>query len=65
MLVAKLDFLQLLVIKGSLAYLAKQTSRAWRAIKHSVDASTPDEARTVFDSRWRTRMPSRMSTCVF
>ncbi|CAL8468893.1 g8434 [Coccomyxa elongata] len=51
MLVAKLDYLQLLVIKGSLAYLGKQTSRAWRAIKKSLDANTPEEVRSALDSR--------------
>lgn len=51
MLVAKLDYLQLLVIKGSLAYLGKQTSRAWRAIKKSLDANTPEEVRSAMDSR--------------
>ncbi|BDA43110.1 hypothetical protein COCOBI_04-1210 [Coccomyxa sp. Obi] len=51
MLVAKLDYLQLLVIKGSLSYLGKQTSRAWRAIKKSLDANTPEEVRSALDSR--------------
>ena len=51
MLVAKLDYLQLLVIKGSLTYLGKQTSRLWRAIKKSVDSNTPEDARSAMDSR--------------
>ena len=51
MLVAKLDYLQLLVIKGSLTYLGKQTSRLWRAIKLSADTSMPEDATSEMDSR--------------
>ena len=42
MLVAKLDFLQLLVIKGSLAVLAKRTSQLWRSLQQAFADGAPE-----------------------
>lgn len=52
MLVAKLDYLQLIAIKGSLSYLGRRTSKLWKAIKNSFDNSTAGEVKTSsLDSR--------------
>ena len=44
MLVAKLDFLQLLVIKGSLAAAAKRTSQLWRALQKAFADGAPESS---------------------
>ena len=44
MLVAKLDFLQLLVIKGSLAAAAKRTSQLWRALQAAFADGAPESS---------------------
>ena len=54
MLVAKLDFLQLLVIKGSLAVLAKRTSQLWRALQKAfADGAPESSASRCAASSWR------------
>jgi hypothetical protein len=51
MLVAKLDYLQLVAIKGSLAYLGKRASQLWKGVRSSLENGAPEDFRGILDGR--------------
>jgi hypothetical protein len=61
MLVAKLDHLQLIVIRGSLAAAAKRTSALWRALRAGLASEAPGSPDDVPDDSGRCVLGASMT----